>query len=329
MDADLKLIGLLDSDKSRVLPNGIISLEDYISPELMEGLRRSNKSPFPHIRDRLQNPNNPLTRFKPIYMHYDEGTTDESLNIVLDALTTVLKEVKMDGILPIIALSNADGKKEGPDSFESIIMESYNTDRYREDIDGKGQCDISKIRYLLSSNQIIRRQPGYDIVVISDFDLYDSGDIHIFGLTQRYITGIGIPDQTFIGLRRLRGYDPESIKELALHEFGHTFAGYSHCSRLPDKLDYCVMKIPNDIPADFIRQANQRAQSGRLFCTKHQDSKYQLPWSGFNLEWHDLHPEHFPEVEIIYQMVINRDPVILGLVESGALARLETHLTTS
>ncbi|MEA2036742.1 MAG: hypothetical protein U9O94_04500 [Nanoarchaeota archaeon] len=310
MDPNYELLGLLNSDRATIVDGKNVLLTGTVPKEKMkkgtDPMIESIK--FSHA---VKNFERFFHRFKPIFVLCDEGTSNENLDIVVGALEEVLESVGMNGILPINVFGYWN-KGDGPHrSVDWYIDKAFEPGRQEYDIHGKGQCDIAKIWHDFKQDPVQAVRPHYDVLVLSDVDIYASH------YKYRFLIGEGPREGTILGITRYKEKWREIVRQGALHEFGHTFADLSHCGQVNDgKKGECTMKFPNSIPADLETQAEYRKRTGILFCDDHSLSRYSLDdRMGFL--------KVFPELEQLYNQIYARDPWVLSVIDSGKLGLLK------
>ncbi len=264
----------------------------------------------------LQTPINPFYRFKPIFVTCDKGTSDRNLGIVVEALEEVLNSINMKEILPIHSFGYWNEGNEPHQSIDWYIKRSFNPERKNYDISNNGQCDLYVFWKDLKEDPIQNERPHYEVILLSDFDLYD----RLYGY--RFMIGEGGDQGAIISIKRYKNSGREIIKQAALHEFGHAFASLNHCGDVRDgKEGECTMKFPNKIPTDLEIQAKYRTREGILFCNKHELKSY-----GLNKQFNRKHSIHFPEVKEIKNKIYSLNPRLLKVLDSGKLTLLETKI---
>jgi len=264
----------------------------------------------------IQEPIRPFYRFKPIFVMCDKGTSHKNLEIIVNALKEVLSSVNMKEILPVYNLSCWNKGNKPHQSIDWYIDKVFNPKRKDYDINRKGQCNLDVFWQDLRNDPMQNERPHYDVIVLSDFDLYNPC------YNYNFMIGEGLEQGTILSIMRYKDDKKEVIKQAALHEFGHTFANLDHCGSVMDGKDAeCTMKFPNKIPTDLKIQAEYRIKENILFCNEHQLKKYELKEL-----FKKKHLTYFSEIEELKNELYLLNSTLLKILDSGKLALLETKI---
>jgi predicted Zn-dependent protease len=128
-----------------------------------------------------------------------------------------------------MAVGFKDGGEFG--NIEWYIKQAYNSQRK--------QCDLIKFIDLFK-REPWQKLPHYDLLLLSSYDLYDSTAPEI-----KFFTSRGSINATVISIYRIKKHGSEVMKQVGVHEFGHTYGS------LPDCTNICSMRSPELIPSDF------------------------------------------------------------------------------
>jgi len=338
MDPNKEIIKLLNTDKAKIENDRVVLTDTYLKDNIEFDDDGTGFDPTYGSKCKgVEGPYRPFKHFKPVFIITDEKNKELSknyLDIVEEGLEEILKLIGMEDIIPIQKIGYWH-EGEGPhQSIEWYIERAFNSKRrIYDDVNGRGQCDIPKIYKDFSQDPIQKIRPHYDVLVLSNFDLFDSVDHS----NLRYLIGVGYeenyqskiffsgipPDMigaTVMSLLRFKHCDDEVIKTGVMHELGHTFGRFDHCGKVSDgQSGECLMKFPNIIPTDLEIQTDYRLKTSKLICSEHTPKKYEL-------DIDNIHREKFPEVQRIYTEIYYRNPIVLKSINSGKLAQLETKL---
>ncbi len=301
MRTNQDLLNVLNTSKARIQDEKVV-----LSGEMKRG---DTTMKVRHLGNR-----EPFYRFKPVFVLSDRGTSEKDLQVVEKGLDDILKSIGMKGIIPVHILGYWNQGNGPHQSVDWYVNQAFDADRSSYDIKGKGQCNIAKMWNDLAKDPVQRTRPHYDVIVLSNNDLFSSD---YPGLN--FLIGEGPEQGTIISLARYKG-DEEAIRAAALHEFGHTFARQHHCGQVKDgKPGECTMKFPNAIPSDLKAQADYRNKTGILFCDKHDLKRYEVLGS-------DEFFQAFPDLKRLQNAIYSRNPVMLELIDSGKPALMQTEV---
>lgn len=210
---------------------------------------------------------------RPVFLMYTPDIRSEEERWTLEAIVEVLDTLGVREEIPIYNFGvwrerdyiSPDGQLIEYRSIDWYIKKAFNGVR--------GQVDIDQLAASLYLEPWHERQPHYD-VVLTALDLFHSSFPNVPFLVGGGPSGkaaiVSVRRFRGIGVRSLRG---EAIKQAVMHELGHMFGapdggrGHSvvyiigwHCTNM------CAMRQGCDVPADWIKYAQERIATGRVYC---------------------------------------------------------------
>ncbi len=241
----------------------------------------------------------PLSKFKPVHIFSDRLVSSSEISLFKEALDIVLEKAEVKDVLPVEVFGSwfKDDGEFG--SIEWYIKQAYNVQRK--------QCDLIKFLDLFKKEPW-QKLPHYDLLLLSSYDLYDSTAPEI-----KFFIGRGSISATVISFFRFKKHGSEVMKQVGIHEFGHTYGALSDCSYI------CSMRSPEFIPSDLIAHSKDRLKHGpfcRVCESKIKQAFWQLP---------DYY-QYFPEILELLDDLAARKPEILEKVKSGEIARVEVTI---
>ncbi len=268
--------------------------------------------------------------FTPIDVYFDEGVVDDEKKPILDALSDMIKECNMDGLIDFNVI-----QESVPESaFEPI----YNKDRDQYMFEGI----FKAVGEVAPEKEDIRR-----VLIMANQDLYSRHheDLNfIIGATHYFGDDMGISIARFrdiynkeaktyaddMGLSS-EGMDfpYEAIKQAAFHELGHLLAGRPDHFDVKDISEYrrkCALDWPNSVRRDLVISAIDRSETG-IFCDE-CSKEIEKIWEPNNRTAHSLpcYSRHFIEfsepAKKLFTALKKRDPSAVELVSKGMMGQV-------
>ena len=304
---DSQILDLLNSDYASVDDEGVILNRTISQSKARDILRPGSGLAYNLKKSIFETAKRPFIQYKPVFVMSDKSTSQENVSVSVSALEDVLEHIGMRGMIPIHKFH--DWKQgEGPhESLDWYIQRAYDNQR--------NQCDLMKFWRDLGQDPIQEVRPHFEVVLLSDKDLYSSRYPQ-YG----FLIGEGPRMGTVISLMRYP-QDKDAVRTAALHEFGHTFGDFSHCGGVGDSVPgECTMKFPNVIPYHLQEQADYRKRSGKIFCDKHKKPDWALN------PLYCVDTRIFPELKQVSDALKSNSMKMKQIVDSGRLALFRTKV---